>query len=462
MALSGPAAGDFSVVADPATPVGSGLNSTFQVRFTPSASGTRTTTVTIANDDADENPYTFTIQGIGSNAAPIANAGTDQSVGVSTLVTLDGSASSDPDGHTPLTYGWSQIGGLSVSLSNAGSASPTFTSPPGSTVLTFSLTVTDSFGLSALAPDTVAITVTLAPPDIAVFGNGQLIADGDTTPAASDATDFGSATVGQAITHTFTISNTGGADLHLLGAPLVAISGPAAGDFSVVVDPNTPVGTGLSTTFQVRFTPSASGARAATVTIANDDGDENSYSFAVQGTSTAIPPVTLHQVFLPFVLSNVAHAPDLVVESISASSSGVIVVIKNVGNAPVADAFWVDVYFNPSQRPSYNLQWEQIAPAGAVWGITGAGLSQLTPGGTLTLTSGGAYYSSAESSPLPFPTGAQVYAQVDSVNPATSYGAVQESNEDNNILGPVSSTLSRQAQAVAGTAPLQLEGLPKR
>jgi hypothetical protein len=30
---------------------------------------------------------------------------------------------------------------------------------------------------------------------------------------------------------------------------------------------------GLSTTFQVRFTPDASGTRSATVTVASDDGD---------------------------------------------------------------------------------------------------------------------------------------------------------------------------------------------
>ena len=43
-----------------------------------------------------------------------------------------------------------------------------------------------------------------------------------------------------------------------------------------------------STTFQVRFDPSATGTRVATITIANNDADENPYDFAIQGTGT--PP----------------------------------------------------------------------------------------------------------------------------------------------------------------------------
>ena len=41
-----------------------------------------------------------------TNVAPVANAGPDQTVTVSALVILDGSASSDANGD-PLTYSWS-------------------------------------------------------------------------------------------------------------------------------------------------------------------------------------------------------------------------------------------------------------------------------------------------------------------------------------------------------------------
>jgi hypothetical protein len=36
------------------------------VRFDPSAAGVRTATISIVNDDADENPYNFTVQGPGT------------------------------------------------------------------------------------------------------------------------------------------------------------------------------------------------------------------------------------------------------------------------------------------------------------------------------------------------------------------------------------------------------------
>lgn len=92
------------------------------------------------------------------NQPPVANAGPDQTVPLGQPVTLDGSGSTDPDGHTPLSYAWSQTGGPSVTLSNANAATATFT-PPTTGLYTFTLVVTDSLGLAS-APDSVTITVT--------------------------------------------------------------------------------------------------------------------------------------------------------------------------------------------------------------------------------------------------------------------------------------------------------------
>jgi hypothetical protein len=65
--LSGANAADFSVIVQPASSVAAGGNTTFQVRFDPSAAGTRTATVSFGNNDTtgNENPYTFALQGTG-------------------------------------------------------------------------------------------------------------------------------------------------------------------------------------------------------------------------------------------------------------------------------------------------------------------------------------------------------------------------------------------------------------
>ena len=82
--------------------------------------------------------------GTGANTAPNAIAGGNQSVNSGANVTLNGSASNDPDGDT-LSYQWAQVSGTTVTLANADSASATFTAPTvnSDTLLQFSLTVSD-------------------------------------------------------------------------------------------------------------------------------------------------------------------------------------------------------------------------------------------------------------------------------------------------------------------------------
>ena len=58
-----------------------------------------------------------------------------------------------------LAYGWTQSGGPVIILSSAAISQPTFTAPGTPTILTFTLSVTDSYGLPTLAPDQVIVTV---------------------------------------------------------------------------------------------------------------------------------------------------------------------------------------------------------------------------------------------------------------------------------------------------------------
>jgi len=104
------------------------------------------------------------VASIEPNQAPIANAGSAQNVTGGNTVTLNGSASADPDG-TIAAYAWIQLSGTKVTLNNSTTVNPTFTAPSvlGTRPLTFRLTVTDDSGVSASS--NVTITNTFTAPD---------------------------------------------------------------------------------------------------------------------------------------------------------------------------------------------------------------------------------------------------------------------------------------------------------
>jgi hypothetical protein len=98
--------------------------------------------------------------------APTAVAGGSLTVNEGASVTLNGSASIDPDGDA-LTYSWAQTSGPPVTLSDANTAFPFFTSPtvgPEGATLKFRLTVSDGFGGSSSDSATVTVTNVNVPP----------------------------------------------------------------------------------------------------------------------------------------------------------------------------------------------------------------------------------------------------------------------------------------------------------
>jgi parallel beta-helix repeat protein len=87
--------------------------------------------------------------------APAADAGHDQTVPFNATVSLNGNASYDPDGETPLTYQWVQTGGTPVTLSDPTSPTPEFVAPGLVDDLSFTLTVTDSYGLTSVEDEVI-------------------------------------------------------------------------------------------------------------------------------------------------------------------------------------------------------------------------------------------------------------------------------------------------------------------
>ena len=95
--------------------------------------------------------------------------GTDQTVNSGSAVTLNGTASTDPDGSIT-SYSWIQTEGPSVTLYGANTVSPSFTAPSNfnltsdTTTLKFSLTVKDDTGTASTNPAIVSVTVNAATP----------------------------------------------------------------------------------------------------------------------------------------------------------------------------------------------------------------------------------------------------------------------------------------------------------
>ena len=97
--------------------------------FTADLAGTYTVSL-VVNDGKDNSPAsTASVFSSVSNSAPVANGGTNQSVAVGSVVTLDGTASSDAN-RDSLTYKWSLSNvpaGSGATLSSVISPNPKFT-----------------------------------------------------------------------------------------------------------------------------------------------------------------------------------------------------------------------------------------------------------------------------------------------------------------------------------------------
>jgi hypothetical protein len=66
VSISGTNASDFTVTAQPTSPVIAGGSTTFQVTFDPASLGVKNAIISIANNDLANNPFTFAIQGRGT------------------------------------------------------------------------------------------------------------------------------------------------------------------------------------------------------------------------------------------------------------------------------------------------------------------------------------------------------------------------------------------------------------
>lgn len=319
--LSGTNASDFTVTTLPTTPITAGSLTTFQITFVPSGEGAKTATVSIANNDGNENPFTFAIKGGGVYAKGLTVSGVTDYTNVNGDYTYQGITNGFATWvHTsgiyrifnfllPLTENryWNIDTDLNPDngvcfSSNSFNTDP---SPVGITPFNWSMGGTISGHMFLGIP-----VVVYYASEINILGNGNSITDGNVTPITTNYTDFGSILASSGnISQTFTIQNSGKGPLYLTGSPKVVLSGTNASDYTVTAQPTSPVAaTSGSTTFTVRFDPSAVGLRTATLSIANDDSDENPYNFSIQGTGLNTIPTAANFSASPGPYQNIAYA----------------------------------------------------------------------------------------------------------------------------------------------------------
>ncbi|MFH2038856.1 MAG: choice-of-anchor D domain-containing protein [Chloroflexota bacterium] len=160
--------------------------------------------------------------------------------------------------------------------------------------LAFGLALTSQQTAFAVDPELTIQSNGGGIPEMDVSGNGIPIPDGDTTPSRLDNTDFGTLNlVGSSRIGIFLITNSGTGSLYLTDTPRVTIGGTNAADFTIIQDAGSKVVSGGTRTFRISFDPSASGLRTATISIANDDADENPYNFNIQGTGKVEAPTNV-------------------------------------------------------------------------------------------------------------------------------------------------------------------------
>ncbi|MGD7037028.1 PKD domain-containing protein [Methylotuvimicrobium buryatense] len=232
--------------------------------------------------------------------APVANAGSAQTVTSGASVTLNGTGSTG----TIDSYAWEQTAGPSVTLSNPNSASAGFTAPSviEPTLLTFTLTTTNSAGSSQSTVNVTVNPILVAP--VANAGSAQTVTSGAsvTLNGAGSTGTIDSYAWEQTTGPSVTLSNPSSASAGFT-APTVAT--PTVLTFRLTT---TNSAGSSSATVNVTVNPQASGNISATLEIddvalndptvlllSNIQGGSQPYTITVDwGDGEITGPVTLN------------------------------------------------------------------------------------------------------------------------------------------------------------------------
>jgi hypothetical protein len=125
------------------------------------------------------------------------------------------------------------------------------------------------------------VGVSDAAPEIVVFQPQT------TNLATGETRTFGSCPVGGTVSLTFRIRNAGTDDLLLTGVPKINVSGADGGLFTVNGPSSALIVTTDSVEFSVQFAPSSGGLKTASLSISNNDADENPFQIQLEGVGAS-------------------------------------------------------------------------------------------------------------------------------------------------------------------------------
>ena len=346
--IGGANPGDYSVTASPTSPIAFGSTTTFTLQCTPSLAGERSATITIPNNDPDEAPYSFTVTATGL----VPEIDVSQTVSIASGDSFNFGNVDVGNNSGPITFTISNTGSAVLNLtgspdliqiSGTNAADFTVEQPVLPTIgasgaATFNITFTPSgvgvsnAAITILNNDSDEGTYTIDLKGTGVNPVPEINVRQNTTNilSTSGSFNFGVFNVGSSSAQTtFTIENTGTNTLNLSGAPRVQISGTNAADFVVNTQPAATVAGSSTTTFDITFTPSGAGARVATVTIINDDSDENPYTFTLTGSGTQAE-IDIRQGSTPLAVGSTFFMGNV---SVASGSNPVTFTIENNGSS---------------------------------------------------------------------------------------------------------------------------------